>query len=114
MTAANDTERNSEKMTVAGTYDCVTRTPLGDQKGVLTVVPGEGDSFSGNISGDLGSMDIAGGRISGQTLTWSMKMTMPMPMDLDCTATIDGDALTGKVKAGMFGSMDLTGTRRAG
>jgi len=100
-------------MSVAGTYDCVTNTPLGRQKGVLTIIPGDGDSFTGNITGDLGSMDVANGRVAGQTLTWSMKMTSPMPMDLDCSATVEGDALTGTVKAGMFGSMELTGTRRA-
>lgn len=99
-------------MSVAGTYDCVTKTPLGPQKGVLTVVPGEGDSFSGTIAGDLGQMDIRDGRINGDTLTWQMKMTMPMPMDLDCTATVTGYALTGTVKAGMFGTMEITGTRR--
>jgi hypothetical protein len=100
-------------MSVAGTYDCVTNTPLGRQKGVLTVTPGDGDSFAGHISGDLGAMDIRDGRIDGQTLRWSMKMTSPMPMDLDCTATVEGDAITGVVKAGMFGSMELTGTRRS-
>lgn len=100
-------------MSVAGTYDCVTNTPLGRQKGVLTIVPGDGDSFTGNITGDLGSMDIADGRIAGETLKWSMKMTSPMPMDLDCTATVEGDQLTGQIKAGMFGSMELTGTRQA-
>ena len=100
-------------MSVGGSYDCITKTPLGDQKGVLTVVPGDGDSFTGNITGDLGSMDIRDGHISGNTLSWQMKMTMPMPMDLDCTATVEGDVITGKVKAGMFGTMDLTGTRRA-
>lgn len=99
-------------MSVAGSYDCVTKTPMGPQKGVLTIVPGEGDTFTGNITGDLGSMDIEHGTVSGNTLTWQMKMTMPMPMDLDCEATVDGDALTGKVKAGMFGTMDLTGTRK--
>lgn len=99
-------------MSVAGTYDCVTNTPLGRQKGVLTIVPGTDDSFTGNITGDLGSMDITDGRISGQTLTWSMKMTSPMPMGLDCKATVDGDQLTGQIKAGMFGSMELTGTRQ--
>jgi len=98
-------------MSVAGSYDCVTKTPLGAQKGVLTIVP-EGDTFSGNITGDLGSMDIRDGRISGNALTWQMKMTMPMPMDLDCSATVEGDTLTGKIKAGMFGSMDLNGTRQ--
>lgn len=100
-------------MSVAGTYDCVTKTPLGAQRGILTVVPGDGDSFSGNISGDLGAMDINDGHVAGNTLTWTMKMIVPMPMQLDCAATIDGDALTGSVKAGMFGSMEITGTRRS-
>ncbi|MCT2399683.1 hypothetical protein [Novosphingobium mangrovi (ex Huang et al. 2023)] len=99
-------------MTIAGSYDCVTKTPMGPQKGVLTIVPGEGGAFSGDITGDLGSMEIKGGTITGNTLTWQMKMTMPMPIELDCTATIEGDALTGKVKAGMFGTMDLAGTRK--
>lgn len=100
-------------MTVAGTYDCVTQTPLGPQKGRLTIVPDGANGFSGSITGDLGSMDIAGGRISGNTLAWQMRMTMPMPMDLDCTATVDGDAINGEVKAGMFGTMKLAGTRAA-
>lgn len=99
-------------MTLAGSYDCVTKTPLGDQKGVLTIVPGEEDSFTGQITGDLGSMEISDGHISGNTLRWRMKMTIPMPMDLDCTATLDGDSLAGIVKAGMFGEMELKGTRR--
>lgn len=100
-------------MTVAGTYDCVTDTPLGRQKGVLTIAPVGDGTFTGNISGDLGAMDIRDGRVDGDTLTWSMKMTIPMPMDLDCKATIEGDALSGQVKAGMFGTMAMTGTRRA-
>jgi hypothetical protein len=98
-------------MTLAGSYDCVTKTPMGDQKGVLTVAP-DGDTFTGNITGDLGSMEIRSGRISGNTLIWQMKMTMPMPIDLDCAATVEGDSLTGTVKAGMFGEMALKGTKR--
>lgn len=99
-------------MTVAGTYDCVTDTPLGRQKGVLTITPEGVDSFTGNISGDLGSMAIKDGRLSGNALAWNMRMTMPMPMDLDCKATVEGDRLEGTIKAGMFGTMTLTGTRR--
>jgi hypothetical protein len=34
-----------------------------------------------------------------------------MPMKLDCTATVDGDALSGTVTAGMFGSFPMTGKR---
>ena len=54
-------------MSVAGTYDCVTQTPMGNQKGRLVVQPDGDDRVSGSISGDLGSMDIRDGRIVGDT-----------------------------------------------
>lgn len=97
-------------MSVAGTYEVSVKTPMGDQGGTFTVIV-DGDSFSGALKGGMGSMDVTGGTVSGNTLSWKMDMKVPMPMTLDCTATIDGDALTGEVKAGVFGSMALTGKR---
>jgi len=97
-------------MSVAGTYDCVTKTPMGDQKGKFTVNV-DGDSFTGGITGPMGDMEVKDGKVAGTKLTWKMDMKVPMPMELECEATVDGDALTGSVKAGMFGSMALTGTR---
>ena len=99
-------------MSVAGTYKTVVKSPMGDQTGTLTVVP-DGDTFSGSLVGSLGSMDIAGGTVSGNTISWKMNMVVPMPMTLDCTATVDGDAISGEVKAGAFGSMPLSGSRKA-
>jgi hypothetical protein len=100
-------------MSVAGTYDVVIKTPMGDQKGKLTV-NANGDSFTGSVASDMmGSMEIAGGKISGNTITWTMDMKVPMPMTLEGEATVDGDSLTGAVKAGAFGSMALSGTRAA-
>lgn len=99
-------------MALEGRYDCITKTPIGTQKGVLSVVP-EGDRFTGTITGDLGSMPLENGTIAGNTLRWTMTMTSPMKIELDCTATIDGDTLSGKIKAGFFGSMELSGTRVA-
>lgn len=98
-------------MSVAGTYDVVIKTPMGDQKGKLTINP-SGDSFSGMVTSDMmGSMEIAGGTVSGDTITWTMDMKVPMPMTLQGEATIAGDAISGSVKAGAFGSMALSGTR---
>ena len=97
-------------MSVAGTYDCVIKSPMGDQKGKFTVNV-DGDGFTGNVSSPMGSMDVIGGKVSGNKLAWKMKMTVPMPLDLDAEATVDGDVLTGSVKAGAFGSMAMTGTR---
>jgi hypothetical protein len=98
-------------MAVAGTYDVSIKTPMGDQKGKLTVEPA-GDGFTGRVSNAMmGAMEITDGKVSGDTLTWTMDMKVPMPMTLECQATVNGNAIAGAIKAGMFGSMDLTGTR---
>lgn len=98
--------------TVSGEYDCITKSPMGDQKSVLTIKV-DGDTFTGQNAGMMGALDIEDGRVDGNTLTWKMNMKVPMPMTLDCSATVDGDALTGTVNAGAFGSMAMNGTRKA-
>ncbi len=99
-------------MSVAGTYECVTKTPMGDQKSDVTIVV-NGDTFTGTNSGQMGSMEMENGKVDGNKLTWTMKMTVPMPMTLEGEATVDGDTITGSVKAGAFGSFALSGTRKA-
>ena len=97
---------------VDGTWDTIVKSPLGDQKSTLTV-KSDGSSFTGSNAGAMGSVDIDDGKVDGDTLSWTMKMTVPMPMTLDCTATVDGDSITGSVAAGAFGSFPMTGTRAA-
>jgi len=64
-------------MSVAGTYDVVIKTPMGDQKGKLTVIP-SGDSFTGSVtSGMMGEMAIAGGKVNGNMIIWTMDMKFP-------------------------------------
>lgn len=100
-------------MAVAGTYECLTKTPMGDQTSTFTVVPGDdGTTFTGTNAGPLGSLAVENGKIDGNTLTWTMQMTVPMPLALNATATIDGDSLTGTINAGAFGDMPMTGTRK--
>ena len=99
-------------MSVAGTYECITKTPMGDQKSDVTIVV-SGDTFTGSNVGAMGSMELENGKVDGNKLTWSMKMTVPMPMTLEGEATVDGDALTGSVKAGAFGTFPMSGTRKA-
>ena len=98
-------------MAVDGSYECVVKSPLGDQKTMLTV-KSEGATFTGTNAGALGSMDVAG-TVNGQTLAWKQQITVPMPVTLDCEATVDGDTLTGSVAAGAFGSYPMSGTRKA-
>ena len=98
-------------MSVAGTYECVTKTPMGDQKSDVTIVV-DGDTFTGTNIGAMGSMELENGKVDGNKLTWTMKMTVPMPMTLEGEATVDGDTLTGSVKAGAFGTFPMNGTRK--
>ena len=97
-------------MTVAGTYNCVTKTPMGEQQSTFTVIV-DGDSFTGQNVGAMGTMDVIDGKVAGNRLTWKLDMKVPMPMTLECEATVYGDALTGSVMAGAFGSMAMSGTR---
>lgn len=94
---------------VDGSWDCTVKSPLGDQKMTLTV-NSDGDSFTGTASGAMGSSDVSG-TVEGNTIKWQQQMTVPMPMTLDCTATIDGDAVSGQVQAGAFGVFPLSGAR---
>ena len=97
--------------TAAGTWNCVVKSPLGDQASVLTVNDHGDGSWSGTNAGSLGALACDNGKIDGDRISWTMDMTAPMPMTLECEATIAGDTLTGGAKAGMFGTFPMTGTR---
>ena len=97
---------------VDGSWDTIVKSPLGDQKAVLTVKT-DGDSWTGSQVGAMGAVDIKDGTVEGDTIKWPMSITVPMPMSLDCSATAEGDTLTGSVGAGAFGSFPMTGTRQA-
>lgn len=96
---------------VDGQWDTVTKTPMGDQAGVLTV-NSDGDSFTGSQSSMMGSLAVENGKVDGNKLSWTMNMTMPFPMTLECSATVEGDNITGEVKAGAFGVSPMSGTRK--
>ena len=44
---------------VDGSWDCTVKSPLGDQKMTLTV-KSEGSTFTGTVSGAMGSSDVVG------------------------------------------------------
>lgn len=95
---------------IDGTWNTVTKTPMGDQEAALTLRQ-DGDTVTGTSVGTLGSLELENGKVSGNTVTWTMNMTIPMPMTLEATVTIDGDTLTGGIAAGAFGTMPINGTR---
>lgn len=95
---------------VDGTWNCTTASPMGDQKMTMTV-KSDGDRFSGEMSGALGSLPVSDGRVEGDTLSWTMEVTTPFPIRIGCKATVAGDTLAGTATVGAFGSYPITGTR---
>ena len=92
---------------VSGTWEAVVNSPMGEQKSTMTLKQ-DGDTVTGTNAGANGSVDIYDGKIDGDTLTWKMDITVPMPLTLEGTATVEGDAMSGKVKAGAFGDMPMS------
>lgn len=96
-------------MSADGNWKTTVNSPMGVQEGTLSLVT-DGAAFTGKMEGRMGAQDISG-KVDGNTLSWEAKITSPFPMTLEFTVTVDGDAMTGSVKAGAFGSSPLTGVR---
>ncbi|HEY5105541.1 MAG TPA: hypothetical protein VII73_02080 [Caulobacteraceae bacterium] len=96
-------------MSADGDWKTTINSPMGVQEGTLTLKT-SGDTLTGQMVGRMGSQDISG-KVDGDTLTWSASITTPFPMTLEFTVTVEGDKMSGSVKAGSFGSSPLTGVR---
>ena len=99
-------------MAADGKWEIVINSPLGAQKAQLDLKT-DGASLTGTQQAAQGSGPLENGKVEGNNLSWSAKITSPMPMTLDFTGTVEGDKLSGSVKAGSFGSFPFTGTRTA-
>ena len=97
-------------MSADGTWNLVIDTPMGKQNASL-VLTSAGNTLTGTVTDSFGQVDITDGVVDGNRLSWLQKMTKPFAMTLGFTVTIDGDEMTGSVKAGSFGTSPLTGTR---
>ena len=96
-------------MSADGAWKTTVNSPMGVQEGELDITT-SGDSFTGTMKGRQGDQPISG-KVDGDTLTWSASITQPFPITLEFTVKVDGDSMTGSVKAGAFGSSPLTGVR---
>ena len=94
-------------MSIAGKYDIVVQSPMGPQPSVLEI----NADGSGTQSAQGRSQPIANGKIDGNNVSWSNSITTPFPMTLEFAGTVDGDKISGNVKAGSFGSFPFSGKR---
>lgn len=96
-------------MAIDGKWNISIKTPMGEQTGVLTLKQ-EGDALTGEMTGPAGATPIENGKVEGDKLSWHAKVTSPMPLTLEFEGQTEGDAISGNVKLGAFGTSTFSGT----
>ena len=106
----------AQATTVAGSWDLVMRTPIGDRRATMTVTP-RGSTYTIDFRQAAGPgadpirETIAEIRIEGSSFSFKRSVEIEQGLiELNYAGTVDGDALTGKVNS-QFGTFDLNGTR---
>tara|TARA_E500000331_G_scaffold327477_1_gene346467 strand:- start:2155 stop:2451 length:297 start_codon:yes stop_codon:yes gene_type:complete len=97
-------------MSVAGSFQVTINSPLGDREATLNLDVAD-DVVSGSLHSDDVSQEFTGGAANGSEVTWEMDLTRPMPLHLICSATVDGDSISGVIQLGAFGNANFSGTR---
>jgi len=96
-------------MSASGSWKTMINSPIGVQEGTLDILTSN-DTFKGTMKGRAGAQEISG-TVQGNVLTWTASITQPVPATLEFNVTVEGDSMTGSVKAGAFGTSQLTGVR---
>ena len=97
-------------MSADGTWNVTINSPMGPQPSTLTLAV-EGGVLTGSQTAQGNTQPIVNGKIDGDMVTWSNSITSPFPMNLEFTGKVDGDTLSGSVKAGGFGAFPFSGKR---
>lgn len=97
-------------MSIAGKWNITIKSPTGPQKTVLELSD-DGGEISGAQSGNGTTTPISDASFDGSKLVWTNQVTKPLKMKVVFTATVNGDAMEGKCKAGLMGSYAFTATR---
>jgi hypothetical protein len=97
----------SGSTTATGTWVLTIHTPRGDQQGELRLT-GPADTLVGSFN----DTPVTAARLVGDQLTFRTALTTPVKLKIKCSATIDGDTLSGTAKAAMIPiSIPFTGIR---
>ena len=96
-------------MSFTGKWNITMKTPMGDRQAVLDLNQ-DGDAITGEATSDGNSTPLNNGRVEDGRAKFEMDVTSPMPITLEFDVSVDGGAMEGNVKLGMFGNSAVTGT----
>ena len=97
-------------MSADGTWNITIDTPMGQRDAQLSLAS-SGGQLTGTQSAEGNTGDIMDGSVSGNDVAWKVDITDPMPMTLEFSGAVEGDTMSGNVRAGAFGSFPFTGRR---
>ncbi len=98
-------------MAVDGTWKLTVNTPMGAQESTL-MLKSSGAQLTGTQSAPNGdSSPITEGQVNGNNVAWKAAITKPVALTLEFSGAVNGNAISGQVKLGMFGSSTFSGTR---
>jgi hypothetical protein len=97
-------------MSADGTWQITAQTPMGEQQSTVELSESDG-KLSGRMTAPEVS-DIYDGAVNGDEVSWRVNISKPMSLKLQVSGTIDGDTMSGKIKAGMmFPAASFTAAR---
>ena len=98
-------------MAVDGTYNIELETPMGNRPGKLTL-KADGGSLSGSMVTEQGEQSFEGGTTSGDDFSFPIQLNTAMgSFNLTFKGTTSGDAISGQVDTGTYGSFPFKGIR---
>jgi carbon-monoxide dehydrogenase large subunit len=104
------TEAATGPAAIDGNWNMVMVPPVGPQQEMVATFRTEGGALTGQLAAPEGTQEFAG-TVDGNRLKWEMKVTQPMPITLKYDLIVEGDALSGTAKLGMFGKAKVSGMR---
>ncbi len=97
-------------MAIDGTYKIEILTPMGKHE-VTIILKRAGSNLTGIADGTLGHSEFTG-TIKGNNVAWIDLVNTPMgEIKMEFTGKINGDDISGEVKAGNFGTYPFKGKR---
>ena len=88
-------------MPVEGIWNLKVSTPMGEQTPVLTLKV-NGNECSGSFAGAQGTAEFSGGSVEGDNVSFKLEVdAMGSKITLECSATVDGDKISGELKSPM-------------
>ncbi|MDF2538395.1 MAG: hypothetical protein K0S76_1416 [Herbinix sp.] len=98
-------------MKIDGNYAITAKSPIGIQKGILTLKT-EGNQLSGSLNNGSDHLTILNGKANGNEYEFTVHIKGPIGMlKIVVKGRVDGDKITGSSKIA-FGNITMEGVRQ--